>query len=564
MYSFYGGRPGNSFVITKTYASYEDMVADFNSDNCNVHYDEHVLINSANKNNKYHGNIYRRGYNGEPEEIGNIAGPSGPPPNLQLIQQEDIPQKVKDTYTERSGTIDMINGANNSQIQWHMYEDTTQDNANKTVYVNFQVPYPVFNFEIESVSPYDATGAYINRDPAKVTAIQTGNPFNQQWKLSIPTGLNGEGFSDFNIIEEKDADNQPTGYYTFTYKITAANHTPQLVTKRIGPIKGIKTIETDSQTNRVYIRLSDGNSESFSIIPENGIISDVDFNHGILTISQKGVANNITTPIPIITDVKINNENRIQLTSLSGGTSSKITSNIIQDPTKIKQLQFNMNQNNKEELQVLYNDNGDWQSIGEINKISDIKIQNQRIYIQRHNRNTWEDLGTPYEYLDSTLDNIDWVGTGLLTKTTEDQTLEFYLPLNTIIPIDTEATISGGQIDLEYEYIDENETVQKSNLTISNFYGSTVEKTLTGLHISLKEFSSNQDAPFKQDISFVNLKITNLALTLTKTAYSNKDTDMNIADTQNYNFTYDESSLIVDPDLELEEQSDIEDESYIE
>jgi len=64
MYSFYGGRPGNSFVIITTYRSISDMVANFKKgpDYTAVHYDEYVMINTVNKNDPDNGKIYRRGY----------------------------------------------------------------------------------------------------------------------------------------------------------------------------------------------------------------------------------------------------------------------------------------------------------------------------------------------------------------------------------------------------------------------------------------------------------------------------------------------------------------------
>ncbi len=65
MYSFYGGRPGNSFIIITTYRSIKDMVNQFKKgpDYTAVHYDEYVMINTDNKNDPDNGKIYRRGYN---------------------------------------------------------------------------------------------------------------------------------------------------------------------------------------------------------------------------------------------------------------------------------------------------------------------------------------------------------------------------------------------------------------------------------------------------------------------------------------------------------------------
>jgi len=64
MYSFYGGRPGNSFVIVTTYESVDDMIKNFEKgpEYTAVHYNEYVLINTPNKNDRDNGKIFRRGY----------------------------------------------------------------------------------------------------------------------------------------------------------------------------------------------------------------------------------------------------------------------------------------------------------------------------------------------------------------------------------------------------------------------------------------------------------------------------------------------------------------------
>jgi len=97
MYSFYGGRPGNSFIIITTFGSIADMVAEFSKGPAytDVHYDEHILINTTNKNDPDNGKIFRRGYNytdelGGAEYIGQIVGPSGPAPNLSLTEYDTI------------------------------------------------------------------------------------------------------------------------------------------------------------------------------------------------------------------------------------------------------------------------------------------------------------------------------------------------------------------------------------------------------------------------------------------------------------------------------------------
>ena len=64
MNSFYGGKQGNSFIISKSYTSIAEMAESFgkNKSDCPVNFDEYVLINTINKNNPENGQIFRRGY----------------------------------------------------------------------------------------------------------------------------------------------------------------------------------------------------------------------------------------------------------------------------------------------------------------------------------------------------------------------------------------------------------------------------------------------------------------------------------------------------------------------
>ena len=105
MYSFYGGRPGSAFVIARTFESISSMKNAFaqGANYSDVHYDEYVLINTKDRNDKDNGKIFRRGYNtdnqlGGAEYIGTISGPPGASPMLiptsyVHIADDSSPQK---------------------------------------------------------------------------------------------------------------------------------------------------------------------------------------------------------------------------------------------------------------------------------------------------------------------------------------------------------------------------------------------------------------------------------------------------------------------------------------
>ena len=78
MASFYGGSPGLSMMIVKSYLSLEALKEDFSSSSCTVGIGECVCIDSGFNDGK-HGNVYRRTIDpNNPEYVGNMSGPMGP------------------------------------------------------------------------------------------------------------------------------------------------------------------------------------------------------------------------------------------------------------------------------------------------------------------------------------------------------------------------------------------------------------------------------------------------------------------------------------------------------
>ena len=78
MASFYGGSPGLSMMIVKSYLTKESMIEDFKTLNCTVGIGECVCIDSG-LSDRNHGDIYRRTLDpNSPEYVGNMSGPMGP------------------------------------------------------------------------------------------------------------------------------------------------------------------------------------------------------------------------------------------------------------------------------------------------------------------------------------------------------------------------------------------------------------------------------------------------------------------------------------------------------
>ena len=228
MYSFYGGRPGNSFVIITTFKSVKDMVTAFKKgpDYKTVHYDEYVMINTDNKNNLENGRLYRRGYQftnsmGGAEYIGTIAGPSGNAPQLTIETIDEVKARnVPDGYSGKSqngeysvsnsalvpGKTKDVNGDDvyNDSIKWASCSIVNENNEEATAYLGFTFPYPVIEFLTESVKPY-LGGSYadtlsISRDD------EMDHPFYERWNIRIPKGIKGDALKNFRVITASSND----------------------------------------------------------------------------------------------------------------------------------------------------------------------------------------------------------------------------------------------------------------------------------------------------------------------------------------------------------------------
>lgn len=218
MYSFYGGRPGNSFVIVTTYRSVADMITRFKQgpSYTAVHYDEHVMINSVNKNDPDNGKIYRRGYQftndmGGAIYIGTIVGPSGKAPLLEMGTIQEVRSKqASEGYTERrtSGQYTLTggnlipgktnSGAYNDAITWECCSVRNENDEDATAYIGFSFPYTVIDYETSWVEPY-AGGKYA--DTSSTYKLETGpHPFYEKWHINVPKGIKGDALKNFRVI----------------------------------------------------------------------------------------------------------------------------------------------------------------------------------------------------------------------------------------------------------------------------------------------------------------------------------------------------------------------------
>jgi hypothetical protein len=224
MESFYGGKSGASFVIVKSFSSEAEMIAKFKlgGDYTEVHYDEYILINTRNKNDKTNGNVYRRGYNyqnsiGGAIYIGTIVGPAGKAPMLELTTIADVEDRRGSEGEERysSGSYNTLNslvpgknkdGTFNDAIEWACCSVRDINGEDTTAYIGFKFPYLIEEFTATSVSPYynrddvkSHKSGFKNTDLIKRTDDET-HPYYESWHFSVPQGIKGDTFKNFRVM----------------------------------------------------------------------------------------------------------------------------------------------------------------------------------------------------------------------------------------------------------------------------------------------------------------------------------------------------------------------------
>lgn len=256
MRSFYGGKKGAPFILVRSYTSIAEMKADFEdwTKESSVHFDEYVLINTENKNNIENGRVYRRGYNtsatdelplynsegvqtgtktvetGGGEYVGTIVGPAGPAPTLELTSMDDVAgQAINEGVLDTNGNLTSLNGQEakyatgeynisdgnivlgkdvqdgvdvyNDSIEWNYLWMRDSNNVDTVVLFGFKFPCLVIDFVSTPTTQYDASG---NRFIPENTASRVddgSHPFYEKWDVKSLTGIKGDAFKDFRVIE---------------------------------------------------------------------------------------------------------------------------------------------------------------------------------------------------------------------------------------------------------------------------------------------------------------------------------------------------------------------------
>ena len=320
MYSFYGGRPGNSFTIVTSFSTVQEMITAFQGGPAytNVHYDEYVIINTEDKNNPTNGQIYRRGYDynndmGGAELIGTIVGPAGKAPLLTMDDYKTIDdmQGTEGLVDDGEGhyismkskgqlTIDnngLIPGKDEEEnfhdtIKWVSYSFRDSKGRDTVAHVGFKIPYPVIDFETSNIDFWDSIETIRIDDKT--------HPFYEKWKINMPRGQKGDSFQNFRIITPSggDVENYKTTeemaedirndaeilvYDYYVYNDSQGNpiDTPQKKTFYIGDYNIIKSINV-SQNGTLTVAYTHNVDQHFDnmikwienvTLADNGVLS---------------------------------------------------------------------------------------------------------------------------------------------------------------------------------------------------------------------------------------------------------------------------------------------------
>lgn len=194
-----------------------------------VNYGEYVIIDTIarmkNKNDVDNGKVYRRGMNfqnelGGAEYIGQIVGPQGETPEVDVVSYDDIlsillhkegsyvPDKdvIPGRYVDEDGEEHFVD-----EIKYAY--GTMRDAAGNIIgcEIGFKVPTLIQDFVGYSISPYEGriegtsgfNSQYVNliyEDPSEYINQKWKHPFYQKWQVKIPQGYHGVNSTDIEII----------------------------------------------------------------------------------------------------------------------------------------------------------------------------------------------------------------------------------------------------------------------------------------------------------------------------------------------------------------------------
>lgn len=236
MYSFYGGKRGQGFVIKKKYNSVQAMVEDFASPNCQVDIGEYVMI-SVDVNGKTAvdipdtGKLYMREITG-PEYITDLSGPRGKTPVIDIGTVSAPPGQAGSADTVKVTTT-------------NHYDGDTKDYLGSSL--NFTIPVPTMTLTGET----GPVGSEVKIERV-IKSNQTINDtkFTPEYHITIPRGWQGVGLVSAAIkraLNNTEDSHLILDYVDPSYPRGEGSVKPY--SQDLGLIKTIVKVEIDGNSN---------------------------------------------------------------------------------------------------------------------------------------------------------------------------------------------------------------------------------------------------------------------------------------------------------------------------
>lgn len=355
MESFYGGRPGASFVIVKTFETIDAMKKVFikGTSYNEVYFDEYVTIyNTTEPRYKYNGNVYRRGYNlnnglGGAEYVGNITGPAGPATTVEFFPYNQINHSTEgladkhiygnvkaekpsiiDEYVapyQGQDAIDLIPGAQmNERGNYTNFNDNifyrycsvidTQNKIN-VLKIGFKMPYPVFNFSVTSV---DAD------QPIKINKVDNGtHKFFHNWNLKIPISVKGDSVSRLCVVTVNSS--QDNDYINYEFYAPGVPSEQQI--KRAADVENKQAILVCDIVK--YDNKGKAKAPETYYVSDFNVIKNINITpqgYLVFTLPDGSEVNSENSILPTIDNIEINDYGQISInwsnTDNTSGTST--------------------------------------------------------------------------------------------------------------------------------------------------------------------------------------------------------------------------------------------------
>ena len=196
---------------------------------------------------------------GGAEYVGQIVGPKGDNTPIKVVNPALITQANGGQIQVAASPGKNDNGTFNDKITY-TYANLLDTNGN--IYqteLAFDIPYTVFVFQAESISPYD--GAY-NSDTKQWSyegliseqSDSLGHPYYKHYDIKVPKGIHGRDVAEIGIQGTTENQNQKWYYETKTYD---AKSNPEVERHIVGNFRNIRDITRDLPSGDFYVNYTD-------------------------------------------------------------------------------------------------------------------------------------------------------------------------------------------------------------------------------------------------------------------------------------------------------------------